>query len=116
MNDSTDKRQEKFRAKMKESGKRQRTFFLSDEAMDSLKQSKEEFKAPSINHALEFMLTKLLPPELCCKQQAVVEQAQIVAQHYAAFSGKPEDSRQSEEKLLLDALATLSQLLGKTPK
>ena len=112
MNDSTDKRQEKFRAKMKESGKRQRTFFLSDEAMDSLKKCKEESNAPSINHALEFMLTKLSTPELCCKQQAVVEQSHVVVQHYAVLLEKSEGERQSEEKALFEALDALTQLLG----
>lgn len=45
---------------MNEAGKRQRSFFLSEQAMAALQQYKEKFHAPSLNHALENMLTSIV--------------------------------------------------------
>ena len=66
-------RQQKFRDKMKTDGKKQRVFFLSDGAMDAIKNQKIKMNAPSLNHALESLLATT------ANQQKIVEQAKIVS-------------------------------------
>lgn len=56
MDYTNEDRQKKFREQMKEAGKKSRTFFLSDAAMDSIKSYKTEKNFRSLNHALEYML------------------------------------------------------------
>jgi hypothetical protein len=58
MDATLDTRQQKFRAKMQDEGKKQRTFFLSDAAMGAIKTRKEITQAPSLNHALESWLVE----------------------------------------------------------
>jgi hypothetical protein len=60
MDYTSEQRQQKFREKMKADGKKQRVFFLSDTAMDLVKKLKDETKSPSLNHALESLLTNLI--------------------------------------------------------
>ncbi len=55
----TDDRQKKFREQMKSSGKRQRTFFLSDEAVEALKKRKIDTDAANLNQVLEDLLLSL---------------------------------------------------------
>lgn len=57
MDTTSQDRQQRFREKMKEEGKRQRVFFLSDSAMDRIKIHKEKSNSASMNHALESLLT-----------------------------------------------------------
>lgn len=111
-------RQNKSRAKLKGEVKRQRTFFLSDEAMDSLKRRQESSNAPSINHALESLLTSQsfeatpsLKSQMTCDQQAILNQASIVCEHYAALISKPKGKRLSEEKALFVGLNNLTKLV-----
>ena len=59
MDKTPNNRQNKFRQNMKESGKCQRSFFLTAEAMEAIYRHKEKIGAPSLNHALEHMLTSL---------------------------------------------------------
>ena len=59
MDSTLNSRQQKFRQGMKEAGKRQRSFFLTEQAMEALQQYKENIQAPSLNHALEHMLTSI---------------------------------------------------------
>lgn len=56
MDTTNQDRQQRFREKMKEEGKRQRVFFLSDAAMDRVRIWKEESNSQSMNHALESLL------------------------------------------------------------
>lgn len=68
MDYNRDDRQQKFREKLKQDGKKGRTFYLSEAAMDALKKRKEETQSPSLNHTLENLLTSLAgtiaPPEI----------------------------------------------------
>ncbi|ADL56143.1 hypothetical protein [Gallionella capsiferriformans] len=56
---SAELRQKKFRDQMKSSGKRQRTFFLSDEAVEALKKRKIDTNAANLNQVLEDLLLSL---------------------------------------------------------
>ena len=56
---TNDERQKKFREQMKEAGKKQRTFFLSENGMDAIKKFKENAGLPSLNHALEELLISI---------------------------------------------------------
>lgn len=103
MDYTNEERQKKFRDQMKEAGKKQRTFFLSDAAMDSIKKRKAETEAPSLNHALESLLTTTPPsatlPEVTTKtvtvyeptaeQKAIIEQARIVADAFRCWEQSP---------------------------
>lgn len=103
MDYTSEERQKKFRDQMKETGKKQRTFFLSDAAMDSIKKRKTETNAPSLNHAMESLLTTTPPsatlPEVATKtvtiyeptaeQLAIIEQAKIVAGAYRNWKQSP---------------------------
>ncbi len=59
MGSTLSSRQQKFRQGMKDAGKRQRSFFLTEEAMETLQQYKESIQVPSLNHALEHLLTSV---------------------------------------------------------
>lgn len=84
MDNTTDSRQQKFRDKMKTEGKKQRVFFLSDDAMDSIKNQKAKTNAPSLNHALESLLTNPTSDN-----QAIVEQAMIVGRVFKEWEEAP---------------------------
>lgn len=65
---------------MNKEGKRQRVFFLSDSAMERIKKRKEEANSPSINHALESMLTDAEKP--ACNHTEIIAQVKRFAEHY----------------------------------
>lgn len=73
-------RQQKFRDKMKTDGKKQRVFFLSDVAMNAIKNQKTKTNAPSLNHSLETLLTNTV------NQQEIVEQAKIVSDAFLKWA------------------------------
>lgn len=122
MDYSNEERQRKFRDQMKETGKKQRTFFLSDAAMDTLKKRKAETEASSLNHALESLLTTTQPsakmPEVETKtvtiyeptaeQKAIIEQARIVADAFRCWEQSPGNEQGktlgSEAKKLADLI------------
>jgi hypothetical protein len=57
--ENTRVKQKRSPAKVNESTTRQRSFYLSDEAIEQLKKHTEESNSPSINHALEALLRNL---------------------------------------------------------
>lgn len=106
MDYTNEDRQKKFREQMKEAGKKSRTFFLSDAAMDSIKSFKTEKNFRSLNHALEYMLagkevepTESAEPitvekiitvsEPTAEQKLILDQAKIVAGAYRNWKQSP---------------------------
>lgn len=106
MDYTSEERQKKFREQMKEAGKKSRTFFLSDAAMDSIKSYKVEKNFRSLNHALECMLagkevepTESAEPltikkivtvsEPTTKQKLILDQAKAVADAYHTWQQSP---------------------------
>lgn len=88
MGNTTNNRQRKFRQAMKDEGKTQRSFFLTDKALEAIQQHKEKIQASSINHALEHILTSLIVDVVAeneilkGRQDAIIAQAKRVADAY----------------------------------
>jgi hypothetical protein len=85
--------QSKFLARKKKEGKKQRTFLLTDAAMDVIRKRQEETRAPNKNDTLEQMLISPPPAtvpeeqtpqhiEQVEKQNAILEQAKRLADVY----------------------------------
>lgn len=108
---------EKNGAKKDNAGKRQSTFYLTDEALESLKSCMEIINAPSINHALEFLLLELghevgkLKPAIAGDQQKIIAQAGLITEQYAEFIVKPKGKRKKEEIALFSSLNALQKLM-----
>lgn len=123
MDYTNEERQRKFRDQMKETGKKQRTFFLSDAAMDSLKKRKAETESPSLNHALESLLTTPPPsatlPEVVTKtvtvyeptgeEKAIIDQAKIVT---SAFNNWTQNKNNDNAQVWKTEQEKLAQLFG----
>lgn len=98
-------------------GKRQSTFFLTDKALESLKSCMETVGAPSMNHALEFLLLELgnevgkLKPVMDGGSRSVIEHAIVINQQYADFIEKPKSNRKKEERALFASLNELQNIL-----
>lgn len=107
---------EKIAAKKEDDEKRQRTFFLTDKALDSLKSCMEMVHAPSMNHALEFLLLELGnevkrgKPVTAEDQKKIIEQAMVVNEQYAEFIKKSKGNRKKEELALFASLNELQKL------
>jgi len=115
MDYTSSNRQHKFRERLKEDGKKQRTFYLSEKAMDAIRKLKEETQAPSVNHALENMLTNLATKAeaeekiiqdsaQADKKNAIIEQAKRTAVAYreseATYTNEARKAWNAESKML----------------
>lgn len=109
---------EKIGAKKGADGKRQSTFFLTDKALESLKSCMEMVHAPSMNHALEFLLLELGnevgrgKPVMEGAQPKIIEQAKIINEQYAEFIKKSKSNRKKEEIALFVSLNELQKLMA----
>lgn len=107
MDITNENRQQKFRDRMKESGKKQRVFFLSDEAMDALKKRKSDTQAPSLNHALESLLISLgtdikvveVPANFSSREQEILDAARRLHQLSFEFRNTPEGEKETRARL-----------------
>ncbi len=68
-------RQQRYRDKLKAEGQRQRVFFLTDAAMEQLKKLKATTGSPSVNHALETLLTDM--PKIIAQLKRFATQHEI---------------------------------------
>ena len=89
MDDTNLERQKRYREKLKNDGKRQRVFFLSDAAVEQIKKIKDVTNSPSVNHALEALLTGELNaapsyPEIIEQAKRFVEQCDIMSANKAS--------------------------------
>lgn len=108
----------KMVAKRDSEEKRQSTFFLTDKALESLKSCMEMIEAPSINHALEFLLLELgnevaqeKPTASVGNNQKIVEQAKLIDERYSKFITKSKSNRKKEEIELFTSLSELQKII-----
>lgn len=126
MDYTNEDRQKKFREQMQEAGKKSRTFFLSEAAMDSIKSYKVEKNFRSLNHTLEYILagsevepTEPAEPltvekivtvyEPTAEQRSIIEQARIVADAYRTWK---QSSSNETGKVLAGEAGKLAELFA----
>jgi len=118
MDDKVGNSTRKIVAKRESEGKRQSTFFLTDKALESLKSCMEVIEAPSINHALEFLLLELgnevvrgKPAAIAGNNQKIVDQAKLIDERYSKFIANPKGNRKKEEVELFSSLNELHKII-----
>lgn len=122
MDKTPNNRQNKFRQNMKESGRCQRSFFLTAEAMEAIYKHKEKIDAPSLNHALEHMLTSLLTMEVETEDKNLEDKAQVdrrneIVEQAKRVSGafrerESTSSMKENEKVWINESIKLALLIG----